>query len=272
MADNPLVSVIVPTHNRPNFLQKTLHSILQQTYSHIEVFIVSNGFSTENSKIVESLKDNRLIYIEQKNSGGPASPRNHGIRLAKGEYIAFCDDDDLWMPEKLEKQINALKYNYGYGVCYSKMLRFDEKKEWVLSNEEGQADFQSLLYNNTVPISSVILEKSLINSLGGFNEAKKVGISEDYEFLLRYSLYTKFLFIDEYLIKYWSGNNRTTFSNPSISELLNQFCGILGCYYELWKNTSAVPLKKLLCSSFYQLWLILKIFAYQLFVKLEIKK
>lgn len=209
----PLVSVIVPTHNRPDFLEKTIQSILDQTYSNLEIIVVSNGFSESNKKTVQKFNDPRILYLEQENSGGPASPRNHGIKKAHGSYLAFCDDDDLWLPEKIEKQVAILEKQPEFGLCYTKMIRFNENKEWSNSNEEGPVTFTSLLYTNTAPISSVIVKKHLIDKSGGFSESRKVGDSEDYEFLLRHILSTKFYFLDEYLIKYWSGNNTTTAIN-----------------------------------------------------------
>lgn len=235
MAENPLVSVVVPTHNRPAFLRKTIQSILDQTYPNLEIIIVSNGMSHDNKNVVKEFKDPRLIYADQENSGGPASPRNNGIRLSNGKYIAFCDDDDLWMPDKIEKQVAVLEENTEYGLCYTKMLRFDETREWSNPHEEGPATFESLLYVNTVPISSVCIRKSLVDEFGKFSESKKVGTSEDYEFLLRHAITTKFRFLDDYLVKYWSGDDRTT----SVDFRKNIFAAfkytimLLNCYFLL---------------------------------------
>src|SRR5258708_6981840 len=139
MNNFPLVSVIVPTHNRPAFLRKTLQTILQQTYQNMEILIISNGFNAHNKKVCEDFSDKRLFYFEQENSGGPASTRNCGIKRARGKYVAFCDDDDLWMQDKLEKQVFALESNAEYGLCYTKMIRFNEIGEWNVSCEEEQA-------------------------------------------------------------------------------------------------------------------------------------
>ncbi len=236
MANNCLVSVIIPTHNRPNFLRKTIQSVLNQTYKNLEIIVISNGFSKDNKIVVQEFNDQRIVYLEQENSGGPASPRNHGIRKAKGEYIAFCDDDDLWVPNKIEKQVCILKENLGHGLCYTKMIRFNGEKEWTNFNEEGSTTFKSLLYANKVPISSVVIRKSLIDQFGDFSESKKVGIAEDYEFLLRHSTTTNFYFLDEYMIKYWSGSNRTTSNNPLLADLMANCSYIFACYFMLWKS------------------------------------
>jgi glycosyltransferase involved in cell wall biosynthesis len=238
MDSTTLVSVVIPTHNRPDFLRKTLESIIGQTYFNLEIIVVSNGFNAKNREVVESLKDPRLIYLEQANSGSPSSPRNHGIRVANGEYVAFCDDDDLWLPEKIQLQVTGLNSNNEHGLCYSKMLRFDDSREWANKNEEGPASLSSLLYVNTIPISSVIIRKYLLDELGGFSESPVVGTSEDYEFLLRYSVVTHFLFLDEYLIRYWTGNNRTTAvdSERTVKKCLDYLKSICGCYMLLYKT------------------------------------
>ncbi len=271
MADHHLVSVVIPTHNRPDFLKKTLQSIIDQTYSHMEIIVVSNGVNKDNENIAKNLNDQRIVYVDQANSGGPASPRNHGIRMAKGKYVAFCDDDDLWMPEKIEKQVNALEKNLECGLCYSKMLRFDGQKQWANTHEEGAANLQSLLYVNTVPISSVLIRKSLLERFGSFSESDRVGSSEDYEFLLRYATSTKFYFLDQYLIKYWSGDNRVTHNSPSFADSIRYFGQVFSCY-QMLLSSNKLRFYQLICPSLCMLMQNLKIFIYQIFSKLGIRK
>lgn len=244
MKQLPLVSVVVPTHNRPDFLKRTLRSILQQTYKNLQIIVVSNGFNTDNKKVVDALQDKRVEYYEQENSGGPASPRNHGIRKSKGKYIAFCDDDDLFIPEKIQKQVDVLEKDDNFGFCYSKMQRFDESKEWSVDHESGVASFKTLLFNSTVPISSIFMKASLVKKNGGFSESKKVGTSEDYEFVLRYVLLTNFYYIDEFLIKYWSGSNRTTCLDfrRNIKTVFIHIKTILNIYYIIYRNSKTSAL------------------------------
>lgn len=239
MKQLPLVSVVVPTHNRPDFLKRTLQSILQQTYKNLQIIIVSNGFNSSNKKVVDALQDKRVEYYEQENSGGPSSPRNHGIRKSKGKYIAFCDDDDLFVPEKIQKQVDVLENNHDFGLSYSKMLRFDNHKEWSIAHEEGVADFKTLLFINNIPVSSIFMRSSLIEKYGGFLDSKRVGDAEDYEFVLRYSLKTRFYFLDDFLIKYWSGNNRKTCLDPerNLKTTFTYIKTIINVYYITYKNS-----------------------------------
>ncbi|MDR1365606.1 MAG: glycosyltransferase family 2 protein [Holosporales bacterium] len=212
MVETPLVSVVVATHNRPQFLKKTIESILRQSFDRLELIVVSNGFSSTNEQVVHCINDSRVTYVAQPNSGGPASPRNHGIRLSKCEYIAFCDDDDLWFPDKLEKQIKALKANQDCGICYTRMVRYDDYgNEWTEANDFGPvATLKSLLFINTVPVSSIVVKADLVRKIGGYSESKRVGLSEDYDFLLKCATHSVFFLVDECLIKYYSGSCRTT--------------------------------------------------------------
>jgi glycosyltransferase involved in cell wall biosynthesis len=266
----PLVSVIVPTYNRPEFLKKTLMSILNQSYKYMEIFVVSNEFSDKNKKVVEAFNDIRLQYMEQKNSGGPSSPRNNGIKKAKGKYIAFCDDDDIWMSKKIEKQVAVLEKYPQYGLSYTKMVRFNDEKEWAVIHEEGSADLNSLLYVNTVPISSVLIKKSLLDKYGNFSESKKVGTAEDYEFLLRHAVTTKFYFINEYLIKYWSGNDRMTENQMGIRRLYQYLCQVFNCYGFLLKSKK-IKVLMLFAPALYNIRIFTKSVAYQVLLSMKVK-
>ena len=108
MKSGPLVSVIVSTHNRADLLCETLDSILSQTYENFELIVVDDGSTDNTEEVVKRHSAGRINYLKIDNWGGPARPRNIGIEKAKGKYIAFCDDDDIWLPKKLEKQINYI--------------------------------------------------------------------------------------------------------------------------------------------------------------------
>ena len=100
----PEISVIVPTYNCLKFLPLAVGSILNQTYTEFELIIVDNGSDDGTGEWIGNLKDERIRYHYQKNTGCPAGSRNTGIELSKGEIIAFLDSDDIWEKQKLEKQ------------------------------------------------------------------------------------------------------------------------------------------------------------------------
>lgn len=105
-----LVSVIMPTFNTGKFLSESIESVLHQTYTNLELLVTDDGSTDETLKILESYaqKDSRVKVFNLKNHQGPGHARNNSIQEAQGRYIAFCDSDDRWMPEKLERQIQFM--------------------------------------------------------------------------------------------------------------------------------------------------------------------
>ena len=265
----PDISVIIPTHNRPDILKKTLQSIQNQTYKDFELIVVSNGFSQANKEILASFEDPRFFYVEQENSGGPASPRNHGIRRARGKWLAFCDDDDLWHPEKLEKQREALIKQGDAQLCYTKTECFDAQGVWQPLHPERTPDALSLLYENPVAISSVFVEKALVEKIGGFPEEKSVGPFEDYAFLLRCIRCTRFVLVDAYLTQYFSGEGRTTCLEEKRTawDIIFDLTSYLACYEKIWKE-GAFSLAELWKPAWYRVFFALKNIAKHILRKL----
>jgi len=186
MNKEPLISVIVTTFNRADLIGKTINSILKQSYSKIELLIVDDG-STDNTKeIIKNYNDSRIKYIETENWGGPARPRNIGLKYSKGEFIAFCDDDDLWVPNKLEKQLKYFKTNEIIAIgsevinfgnlkyIYNKPLRTRKKKITILTHKD-------LLLGESVALSSLIVKKNKIR----FSEDYNLVFVEDWDYQIK---------------------------------------------------------------------------------------
>lgn len=111
-----MVSVIIPTWNRAHTIERSVRSVLEQTDGDLEVLVVDDGSTDGTRQVLEAIGDPRLRYVRQENAGACAA-RNHGIRLARGEYIAFHDSDDTWRPRKLEKQLACLRREQADVVC-----------------------------------------------------------------------------------------------------------------------------------------------------------
>jgi glycosyltransferase involved in cell wall biosynthesis len=135
-SNQPLVSVILPTYNRAHIVSKALQSVLAQTYPNFEVIVIDDG-STDNTKeIITNIacKDPRVKYFRNNENKGPAGARNVGISLAKGELIAFIDDDVEWFPNKLERQVNLLQtLPEDYAVVYSGLYKIFSNKKFYFS-------------------------------------------------------------------------------------------------------------------------------------------
>ena len=109
-----LVSIIMPSYNTGKFIQETIDSVINQTYDNWELIIVDDCSSDNTDEIVKSIKDDRIFYLKNKKNSGAAVSRNKALKMAKGKWIAFLDSDDLWMPQKLEKQVRFMEENHYY--------------------------------------------------------------------------------------------------------------------------------------------------------------
>lgn len=116
VAHEPLVSVVLPTHNRARLLERALRNVLAQTHRRLEIIVVDDASADETSAAVRGIGDARIHYLRHTSNKGGAAARNTGILAATGEYIAFLDDDDEWEPDKIEKQL-CLMQHYAVTIC-----------------------------------------------------------------------------------------------------------------------------------------------------------
>ena len=121
------VSVIIPSYNSSRYLSQAIESVLAQSYKEFEIIVVDDGSTDNTRKAVEKFKDN-VIYL-YKSNGGPASARNLGISKSIGEYIAFLDADDYWLPKKLKTQIDFIKKHEEFALIHSNTWVFEESKQ-----------------------------------------------------------------------------------------------------------------------------------------------
>ena len=117
MEKSALISVVIPTYNRKTLLMRAVDSVLKQTYSNLEVWIIDDGSTDGTEKAVEAYQDKRVHYARMTKNSGPSAARNEGIRRANGEIIAFLDSDDIWHSNKLEKQVKKINDNCQAVFC-----------------------------------------------------------------------------------------------------------------------------------------------------------
>jgi glycosyltransferase involved in cell wall biosynthesis len=207
-----MVSVIIPTYNRESFLSRAIQSVLSQTYSNWELLVVDDGSTDNTRKVVNEYikKDNRIKYFYKEN-GGQGSARNLGIKHASGEYIAFLDSDDEWLPEKLELQIDLLEKNddADFSFCDANFI-IDEFVRSVVSLRPKTNDlFMEILtaQNGLLP-STLVVRRSVIESIGGFNEEEMYRYIEDIDFAVRLSYKRKFIYLNKSLVLYWTTKDK----------------------------------------------------------------
>ncbi|MGY3568463.1 glycosyltransferase family 2 protein [Vibrio paucivorans] len=160
---NEIVSVIIPCFNSEDVIEKSVNSVLEQTYQNIEVLIVDDGSQDSTLDVLKKYDDPRLhVYSLPNNTGSPTKPRNIGISKATGKYIAFLDSDDFWEPNKLEVQLKFMRENKSPFCCTSYTV--------IGSNGLNHrrrvpkySSFSDTLILNTIGCSTVIIERSLIS-------------------------------------------------------------------------------------------------------------
>ena len=212
----PCFSVIIPTYNSANLICRAIESVFNQSFTDFELLIMDDGSNDGTEDLIKSYRDERIGYDWASNSGGPASPRNRGLRLAKGRWIAFLDADDLWYPNKLEIVYATIEKNpYVAAVCHNEYTRREcEQKKRLICHGPYEEDFYKLmlLQGNRVSTSAVILRHQFLKKYNlSFNTKKEFAIVEDYDLWLRISYYGGvFKFIKEPLGEYILQKNNLT--------------------------------------------------------------
>ena len=197
-----MISVIVPTYNRAQQLPRALASILCQSCSPKEIIVVDDGSTDETSALMTS-EYPEIVFIQQQNTG-VSSARNVGIKRASGDWIAFLDSDDEWLPEKLEIQMKALYENPEKKICHTNEIWIRNGKR--VNPKKKHEKFGGWIFQKCLPLccispSSVIIHKSIFKEIGLFDYS--LPVCEDYDLWLRITARNPVLYIEEpFLIKY----------------------------------------------------------------------
>jgi len=208
----PKVSIVIPTYNRTDFLKRALKSVLEQSFQNYEVLVVDDCSRENVQEVLKELKDNRLRYLRHETNQGEAISRNTAIQAAQGEYIAFLDDDDEWMPEKLELQIDFMdKAPESTGAVYSEFLwmnsedgRFLGRRKIPMKNGHiptGKEEvYKILLVRNLIGTpSTVVLRKSCFKEIGFFDSQIAYGV--DHDLWIRLARHYSLEYINRALVK-----------------------------------------------------------------------
>jgi len=189
MPHKPLISVIVSAYNVEPFLAETLASIQRQTYREFEVIVVDDGSTDRTSEIARQFveKDARFILLRQKNAG-TAAARNAALKQARGEWIAFLDADDVWLPEKLAAQLNLLKQKPRANLLFTDYFLWDGQNDFGrrYSDPDKFPDGdvgRRLIFFNLFCISTVIIKREMLDTVGWFDV--ELLMAEDWDLWLR---------------------------------------------------------------------------------------
>jgi glycosyltransferase involved in cell wall biosynthesis len=209
MMERPFVNVIIPTFNRAKELQRALHSVFCQDYPHFDVWVIDDGSTDETSLMMnEFLSQNkRLHYIKTENRGVSAA-RNLGILKSVGDWCAFLDSDDEWLPHKLSRQVNFMKKSphipliHGEEIWIRNGKRVNQKK---IHQKSGGFIFRRCLQLCLISPSAVMIKRSVLEEMEGFDEAFTV--CEDYDLWLKMTSLYEVGFIEDPLINKYGGHD-----------------------------------------------------------------
>ncbi len=205
-----LVSIIIPTYKRAYMLSAAIESVFKQTYPTWQLIIVDDNepqseHACKTSYVINEYRKlypfYNILYLRHEKRKNGAAARNTGIKYATGEYIAFLDDDDLFMPNKIEKQINYIEKSERFAGVYCGR---EEDGRRIVSDKEGNLTEQLLLLESFIPTSTLMFKKRVFDILGGFNE--NYYRHQDIEFLIRYFRLFEIGAVKEVLVKIGRNN------------------------------------------------------------------
>lgn len=232
MIEQKLVSIILPTFNRgDNFLKRAIDSVISQSYQNWELIIIDNNSKDNTETLVHSYENKKINFFKINNFGIISKSRNYGIQKSKGFYIAFLDSDDYWENNKLMFCINNLIKKKESCICHA--------ENWIYPNNfvrkaiykpHSKFTHKDLLVNgNCISLSAVILEKSVLDLVGLFNEDHKINTAEDYDLWLRIAnKKINFIFIEEvlgnFLVHNESESSNILRNSKAVQEVISLNC------------------------------------------------
>ena len=203
MLENNGVSVIIPTYNRADLLRKSIESVQNQTYEEWEIIIVDDCSTDGTEQVVKEFGDFRIRYIRNEKNLGAGASRNKGVALARYDYIAFQDSDDVWRCGKLEKQMQYMMNYSEYDMVYCSFLKhYSDGREIIVPNKQiGNRQgnmYTTLLINNVISTQTILIKKESFVLCGGFDEELRA--IEDWDLVLRISEKSQVGFVPEVLV------------------------------------------------------------------------
>ena len=202
-----MISVVIPTHNRADLLPRAIKSVQNQTWTDLEIVVVSDGSEDDTKAVVEALAkdDDRIRFIEYFPAKGGNVARNTGIENAAGEYVAFLDDDDEFMPEKLEKQMAVMESDREIGLVYTgvRVIYVNEDVEYAsVPKAEGDLSTEILLDNIIGTTSTVMARKEILLAAGQFDVQLRA--LQDFDLWIRVCQLCKVGFVRGEMIRYYN--------------------------------------------------------------------
>lgn len=215
----PLVSIVIPTYNRAHLIGDAIASCLNQTYPNTEIIVVDDGSTDDTVQMLEEQYGDQLRVIQQRNQG-PAIARNTGVAAAQGDYIQFCDTDDLLYPSKIERCLKEIVDQPDVALVYTRYRFVDEDGVTPMAIPESKLlsedIFCDLIRANGSPIqtSTTLIRKTAFDAVGGFRADEDQRCAEDWDLFLRLASQHRLVGVDQVLVDYRKHEGGITANNP----------------------------------------------------------
>ena len=205
MTKGEKISVIIPCWNNAATIKRAIDSCLAQTLLPLEILVCDDSSTDKTKAIVKSIRSPLVSWLGGKNhSARPAVPRNRGIKKARGDWLAFLDADDEWLPKKLEKQIKTAKKTECLAICSNayRKTKGGNRRTLYFDFPDKRLKLSNLLITNFVICSSMLLHHSLLKKTGSFPQDKKLVSVEDYALWLRVASESDIVYLEKPLVIY----------------------------------------------------------------------
>ena len=217
----PAISVVIPSYNCAHYVTQAVDSALAQSVPVDEIIVVDNGSSDDTPQVLARYGD-RVRYAFQPNRG-ISNARNRGISMARGELIAFLDADDVWLPEKLEKQLQCLAANPEAGLVHTDILHWDDRTGELQHRPQGRERFvgrckREFFWHCRVHTSSVLVTRRCLEAVGSFDESIPGGYAEDLDLFQRIARQFALAFVPEPLVHYRQHDHNATLNALRMAE------------------------------------------------------
>lgn len=215
-----MISVIIPTYNRGQIIEKAINSVLKQTYKELEIIVVDDCSTDDTFKIVQSIDDERVKYFRLAENSGACYARNYGVNNAIGKYIAFQDSDDVWDLSKLEKQLNYLKINEA-DVVFCSFAKIEGEKTKIIPekkiNESTLHDL--LLKTNQIGTQTIFGKRKCFLAEPFDNELERF---QDWDLMIRITKYYRVLHLNEILVNVYVQSDSLSRNNEKALKSLER--------------------------------------------------
>lgn len=217
------VSVIIATYNRAALLRETLQSVLAQTVQPLEILVADDGSTDGTADMLRAFGD-RVTHLPLPHRGQPAAPRNVAVARARGDWLALVDHDDLWAPDKLEKQLSRVAPDIGI-LCSNATLIDGNGRPLGRNQHEAHPlaketdPVSALIGGNFVICSSVLVRTTLVRQVGGFSEDPVLLGVDDYDLWMRCALYAGIRYDHEALVRYRWGHGNLSLRDPPLTHV-----------------------------------------------------